>query len=230
MSAISPTSYSDPRHQALAVLLQAKKSGQPWMSGAAISRTLRDDFGVDLHWRTIYTLLIESPGLVSRKKVKGTWQFSAMAAAEELIAPASAVEFIDPQNALRAVLSLHDLLGQLRGIVRVCDPYADRRTIEHLDAVHRDASIRLLTKNVTDQTALRRVLAAAQQNRSLEVRLGENEALHDRYLIDDVMILLIGTSLNGLGKKQSFVVRAGEDVRRVLVPVFDEMWKRSQPF
>lgn len=199
------------------------------MSAATISKTLRDDFGIDLHWRTIYSLLSDSPGLVSRKKASGTWQFSAMAAAEELIAPASAIEFIDPQNALRAVLSVHDMLGQLRGTVRVCDPYIDRRTIEHLDAVHRDASIRLLTRNVTDEGALRRVLAAAQQNRSLEVRIGQNEALHDRYVIDDVTMLLIGTSLNGLGKKQSFVVRAGEDVRGVVVPAFDEMWKRARP-
>lgn len=37
--------------------------------------------------------------------------------------------------------------------------------------------------------------------------------LHDRYAIHDDGMLLFGTSLNGLGLKQTFVVALGQDIR-----------------
>jgi len=229
-SAADPRSFDEPLNQVLAVLVRAKRStAEPWMGAAAISASLRDDFGIALHWRTIYTMLLGNSRLVSRKRASGTWLFCAMSAADDLVMPERAVELIDPQNALRSVLSLHDILARLRGTVRVCDAYVDRRTIEHLEAIDRSASIRLLTKQVHDEGVLRRIVAAAQQNRSLELRVGVGEAIHDRYVIDDDSMLLIGTSLNALGKKQSFVVRVGQDVRRWTGAAFDEMWQRGKP-
>jgi hypothetical protein len=150
-----------------------------------------------------------------------------MGPADAVVAPRSDVQLVDPANALRSVLSLHDVLGGLRGTVRICDPYVDRRTIEHLDAIPRTNRIQLLTKNVTEPDSLRRVVSAAQRDRPLEVRLGTGEPIHDRYILDDEGMLLLGTSLNGFGKKQSFVVRIGADLRRITQPVFDAMWQRG---
>ncbi len=48
--------------------------------------------------------------------------------------------------------------------------------------------------------------------------------LHDRYIIDDSIMVILGTSLNGFGKKQCFVIQTGQDLRSVLIPVFDGAW------
>jgi hypothetical protein len=37
--------------------------------------------------------------------------------------------------------------------------------------------------------------------------------------------LLIGTSLNGLGKKQTFVAEVGPDIAAVVGTAFDALWK-----
>jgi hypothetical protein len=56
------------------------------------------------------------------------------------------------------------------------------------------------------------------------VRVASAAPLHDRYIIDDVGMLILGASLNGFGKKQCFVIRAGEDVRSMAMTAFDANW------
>jgi len=41
---------------------------------------------------------------------------------------------------------------------------------------------------------------------------------------------IIGTSLNGLGKKQAFVIRAGQDFRTTMIGAFDSLWVVSNPW
>jgi len=72
---------------------------------------------------------------------------------------------------------------------------------------------------------VRALLSAAKtEGRSIEVRMAASTPLHDRYIIDDSRMLILGTSLNGFGKKQGFVVQAGADVRAVVLQGFDNMW------
>jgi len=64
--------------------------------------------------------------------------------------------------------------------------------------------------NVRDTGPLRRILAAAKTaGYEIEVRVVGSRTLHDRYIIDDNEMVILGTSLNGFGKKQSFVIQAG---------------------
>jgi hypothetical protein len=63
----------------------------------------------------------------------------------------------------------------------------------------------------------------------LEVKVLAPGVLHDRYVIDDSQLLLFGTSLNNLGAKQTFVVAAGEDLRRVVVSAFNDGWSKAAP-
>jgi len=37
-------------------------------------------------------------------------------------------------------------------------------------------------------------------------------------------MVILGTSLNGFGKKQSFVIQAGPDIRQTLLAEFDHNW------
>jgi hypothetical protein len=64
---------------------------------------------------------------------------------------------------------------------------------------------------------------------ALDARTLPHGVLHDRFLIHDDGMLMFGTSLNGLGLKQSFVVALGEDIRASVAATFDADWQRATP-
>jgi hypothetical protein len=141
------------------------------------------------------------------------------------------IVFIDPAQAFKATLSLHDFFARLTGISRVCDAYLDNTTLEHLHAVTKAVPVRLLTKNIKDSGPLRRLVAAwKNEGRDLEIREASNAPLHDRYIIDDAAMVILGTSLNGFGKKHCFVIQTGPDLRTALLPVFDNLWNTAKPW
>ena len=226
--AVDPNSFDEPVLQALALLLTHKQDTQ-WMTAAEISKELRDHHGIGLHWRKIESAYEENNGVVARRKKSKQWQFAILRSGEELLGAAqSSILFIDPTQAVKATLSLHDFFSKLKGTVRVCDAYLDNTTLEHLHALNKGVTVQLLTKNVKDSGPLRRIVAAwKSEGRNLEIRVDGSAPLHDRYIIDDAIMTILGTSLNGFGKKQCFIIQTGPDLRAVVIPVFDGLWKSA---
>jgi hypothetical protein len=64
----------------------------------------------------------------------------------------------------------------------------------------------------------------------LEVRKAAANVLHDRYFIAGQEVLILGTSLNGFGKKQCFIVRAGQSIAASLIHTFDDLWSKGTPW
>lgn len=226
VATVNPNSFEDPLLQALAILLIHKRE---WLTAAAISQKLRDDYGIGLHWRKIVNIFSSHADAVTRRRRAKQWQFSILNPGEELLGAAQAsILFIDPTQAFKATLSLHDFFSKLKGTARVCDAYLDNTTLEHLHALDKAVSVRLLTKNIKDSGTLRRLAAAwKNEGRSLEIRVDGSAPLHDRYIIDDGIMVILGTSLNGFGKKQCFIIQTGPDLRGVLTPVFDNLWNAA---
>ncbi len=228
-AAVNPISFDEPLLQALAVLL-AQRQATKWLTAADISSQLRDDYGVGLHWKKIESVFLENSDAVARRKRAKQWQFTILKRGEELLGAAqSSILFIDPTQAFKATLSLHEFFYKLKGMIRVCDAYLDNSTLEHLHALDESVSVRLLTKNVKDPTGtLRRLVAAWKtEGRTLEIRVDASAPLHDRYVIDDAIMVILGTSLNGFGKKQCFIIQTGPDLRVALMTVFDNMWNSA---
>ncbi len=121
------------------------------------------------------------------------------------------------------------MLGDLRGDIRVCDPYVDGATIDMLTHFDQAKSIRLLSMNIKDKGGIARDAKAfiAEHGKPLEIRLGPKGHLHDRYVIHNDGMLLVGTSLNSIGLKQSFVASLGEDIRASVLRSFDEAWSKG---
>ena len=223
---IDPRAFDDNIQRVLAVILMKKQSGIQWISSLEISRTLRDEFGLQIHWKTIDTILGATNDLVQRKKRKLRWEYFLLSEGESKVAHApSAIVVVDPANALQAVISLHDFLANLSNPIQICDPYLDATSLEHLASCPKTASINLLTKNVKDSGKFRQLISAAQtEGRTWIIRVASAQVLHDRYIIDSNSMLILGTSLNGFGKKQCFVVKAGEDIQKVMRTEFLNLW------
>lgn len=220
----------DDLQRSLWALLLAKVEGStPSLSSAEVSRLLREIAGLNVHWRTIQALLLQNPELVSRAKRGPRWWFSIMRPGEDLLTgKGDIVRFIDPTQAYTATRGLHSILAASKGTVRICDPYADATALDHLTSVPTTCDIRWLSSNVHSRSALRQELAAfSTQYCSIDLRLMRRGILHDRYIIDDSRILLLGCSLNGFGKSQSFIVSLGEDIRLAMLQVFDSNWNSA---
>lgn len=135
------------------------------------------------------------------------------------------VIIVDPEASFTALRKLDQLLAAAQGEVLICDPYVDDKTLLALASISKSASIKLLSMNVSDPAQFRRKLQAyAREYGNLELRTSATPDLHDRYLIDQSRMWLFGQSLNGIGKKQTFIVAAGQDVRAVMEPAFRRRW------
>ena len=203
-----------------------------WVTSVEVSRQLLSDYGIRIHWRTADSLIAHAPHACARRRRNGRWAYSLLAKGEEVIASGGGrLLLVEPENAVQSTRDLHSLLGGLVGVICVCDPYLDDVSVEHLASCPHASELRILTVNLRDSGKLRRLVAAfATEGRTINIRLAPPATLHDRYLIDDHDLLIMGASLNGFGKKQSMIIRGGPDFRTELLAAFERHWIASQPW
>jgi hypothetical protein len=226
---LQPQDFPEPLRQALAILFNSKKAGTIWLTASKISSSLLNDHGLSLNWRTIETVLSDNPALAARRKRNRKWEFTITNPGQEQVSSGNnPILFVNPTQAVKAVLSLHEFFADLKGSVRICDPYLDALTVQHLEAFTNATAIRLLTYRVTDTPTLRLALTAlGSHGRQVEVRKPSSDILHDRYVIDDASMLILGTSLNSFGRKQCFVIKTGQDIRIALLNNFNQLWNAA---
>ncbi|MCU7807788.1 MAG: hypothetical protein KZQ73_07960 [Candidatus Thiodiazotropha sp. (ex Semelilucina semeliformis)] len=224
-----PTNFDSELQQALCILANNLESGEP-LTTADISRILREEWGVNLHWRTIGAAFDKNKTLVSRRKRQHKWHYSILAKGQDsLNVSDSKVTVIDPKNAIQHVKSLHDQLVELKGNIYICDPYLDSVTLEHLDSCAEGTNLSLLTHNIQDTGRLRQLLSAFPNTKKrIEVRKTKKAVIHDRYIVDKKGMLILGTSLNGFGKKQCFIISAGQDIRTTMLDSFKALWETAE--
>jgi len=213
------------------VLAAAEKAGEKIMTPAEISMVLRDTYKVALSRQKIQALLAAERGTVARRKKAGVQAYQIMqAGVNEVVASASStVVFVEPEQALSNIRQIEETLAGLQGALSVCDPYVDGRTLDFLAACESATAIRLLTVNINKPNVFARDVTAFNKEHGgkLEVRVAAQKDLHDRYIVHENGLLLLGTSLNGFGKKQTFVVALGPDLRGDVAAAFDSRWQAA---
>jgi hypothetical protein len=124
------------------------------------------------------------------------------------------------------------LIGHIasRGKALLVDPYFE---IDQLQDVLLSTEVtRLLTSDRESKgriASLRTALSSGTLSRTIEIRLAPHGDMHDRYVIpDDGPVDMIGTSLNGVGKRPSAVVElhtGSDEIRRL----HEEIWDKATP-
>ena len=116
--------------------------------------------------------------------------------------------------------------------VRLCDSYVDVRTLDVIhDVFPKEAKIKILTFRIVEsrEGKFERSLAAlVNDGFNIEVRLFDNCEIHDRYIITEIDLFLSGNSLNYIGRKESFIIKLGDDTRQTILEVFNRRWKIAQ--
>jgi hypothetical protein len=135
-----------------------------------------------------------------------------------------------------ARIRLGEVLSKLRGEVRICDPYYGIRTFDSLDYIPNKCRVRFLTMK-TNETG--RKLSGAlrdfkKEKSNVEFRLvASPQDLHDRYVVNKDILLLLGHGLKDIGGKESFMIRLNKELIPDLIievtKTFDAHWNTATP-
>lgn len=226
-SILDPHSFNTELEQILAILYNLEKSEDTHGHSAVdISNMLRDDYGINMHWRSIDAILSKHKQYVVRKKRSKRWVYKLLAQGiSEMGLIKQRVTIVGPENALQAVRELHTVFEELEGSIRFCDPYLAPVSIEHLEACNKTCPIQFLTSNIQKSGRVRRLLSAAKtESYNIQIRKTDDSVIHDRYVIDSKSMYIFGTSLNGFGKKQCFVTCVGSDIRAATLSDYSRKW------
>lgn len=218
------------RHQVFWVMKLGQSVGVDRMSPGEIEAVLRDVYGYAVPRQRIEGMLAAEKQTVARRSRDKRRVYQLMKpGADELDGARSAVVFIEPSTGFSGLRETQALLATMTGEVRVCDPYSDLKTLDMLAECTAATDIRLLTHNVKNKSGFEQAVKAfgTEHGVALDVRVAPPKLLHDRYAIHDDGMVLFGTSLNGLGLKQSFVVAVGPDIRATVLGSFEATWQQS---
>ncbi len=128
---------------------------------------------------------------------------------------------------------LGQILSQLKGTVRICDPYYGLRTLDSLDFIPKATVVRFLTAKTGESARkLRGALRDFREERpKIQFRKTSSDYLHDRYVLAKDSLLILGHGLKDIGGKESFMIRLSSslvpDLIRETASVFDERWKSA---
>lgn len=125
------------------------------------------------------------------------------------------------------------VLSTLTGKLRIVDPYCGKRTLDILTNTNGN-EIKMITnvQNMgTKQNGfIREYRDFITEYPNIEIR-DYSGNIHDRYIISDDSLVLIGYSLKDFGKKETFsaILRDNEDIKKQLKTNFDYKWNNSNP-
>lgn len=135
-----------------------------------------------------------------------------------------------------ARLGLGEIFGKLSGTVRMCDPYYGVRTLDLLDSVPKQTHIRFLTSHSSEsQRQLDGAMKDFKRERpNVEFRVvGKAAGLHDRYVITEARLMILGHGLKDIGGKESFIISLDKahapDLIAETIAAFDSKWQTGTP-
>ena len=141
------------------------------------------------------------------------------------------VFFVEAGQPRTAHLELAELFKDVTGEIRICDPYYGTGSLLRLDLLKHCSPIKFLTKNAdrNDAHLLPRALQEwKRQHGATEFRENVGTDLHDRYILSDTELILMGHGLKDIGNKDSFVVRIPSSLAPDMVvsvrSSFDQKW------
>jgi hypothetical protein len=224
-----------PQNVGLAALKVAHDAGADRVSLADLHEAL-EEADVSIKLVSLTKGLASAGKRVTRKKADGLVLYRLaipghQVAAEILGGGEIELMFVDGNKPRTDRRRLGEILGGLKGTIRICDPYYGVRSLETLELLPSTADVRFLTAKTNEGTAkLAGPLKDFKKERShIALRQVQNaNDLHDRYVLTKDNLLIVGHGLKDIGTKESFVVQIpaslAPDLLTQVERAFDTKW------
>jgi len=127
------------------------------------------------------------------------------------------------------------ILEELRGKLKIVDPYCNERTLDILRDI-KSRTVEFLTRlenlNEKDrQRFLRELQDFKSEFPMIEFRNYSNIDLHDRYIISEHSLVILGHGFKDLGTKESFAIvldkESCKNIAEALIENFNRRWKQA---
>jgi hypothetical protein len=226
---------------ALATLTLAEDlAGRPYLSSEHIVAAL-EAAGIAVKRSQVSNALSRAGNKVSRKIENEERYYRAMIPGRRLVQPILSVgpihlARIEAGRPRSARKHLAELLGGLAGTVRVCDPWYGVRSLEALAMFPPKCGVRFLTSQTREKTTALAgpITDFKREHPNVELRLTPLPSpLHDRYVLTNDELLILGQGIKDIGNKESFIVGVSSayaaDLLHDTRSTFDANWSKASP-
>ncbi len=128
---------------------------------------------------------------------------------------------------------LKSFLSELKGHVKICDPYYGIRTFDILELIPKSCNVFFLTVNTNENVgSLKRIIKDfIIEHPKTNIRQYNGNDIHDRYIITDSSFILVGHGIKDIGNKDSFVIKIEKsfapDLWFQISNLFNNKWSNS---
>lgn len=114
-----------------------------------------------------------------------------------------------------AQVTLDQILQELVGDVRICDPYLTRNTLGHLKSLIKANKVDFVFKKCADNSQ-QLLVAFTKQHHNFHF-FKTTMAIHDRFIITTDELILLGHGFGNIGEQDSFLIRLDQSIARGLI-------------
>jgi len=125
------------------------------------------------------------------------------------------------------------VLSKPSSIIKICDPYCGVKLLDLLSEIKGNCKVHVLTQTIERKEKFKRELEDFKrefQNIEIEIRVFEDNKLHDRYIITETDYLSVGISIKDIGKKDALITKLPDEVKYALEEIFNKRWQSAKPF
>jgi len=144
------------------------------------------------------------------------------------ITPKEAV--LAPGSPFRGLLELTNVFKSVTGYVKICDPWADLKTLEIFLSIPENVQIKFLTEKTGGKSKANRFKRACkafqEEHPGFEIR--KVQGLHDRFILTKKQGWSVGSSIKDFGKDFSALTPLSDEVKKDTETIFDELWKKAR--
>ena len=236
--------YGNRINMALWVLWVAKeKLGIRKLSAEQIASIITDVKEISTNAKSITYSLNRAGTRIHTRKENGEVYFEIMKPGKDYLishAREGSIKlfYFEPNKRFTSKrLLAKNVLGNLKGDLRIIDPYCGERTLDILKDV-KNRTVKFLTQldSLRDRERnrfLRELQDFKLENPNIEFRNYPHKDIHDRYMISSELLVILGHSIKDLGAKESFAIILKKDTNKniveALVESFQRRWKQSSP-
>src|SRR4030042_2793647 len=130
---------------------------------------------------------------------------------------------------------LNSFLNELKGRVKICDPYYGIRTLDVLELIPKTCEILFLTLKTNENVnSLNRAIKDfLREHLKTKINQYKGKDIHDRYIITDNSFIIVGHGIKDIGNKDFFIIKIDKsfalDLWIQICDSFNKKWSNSIP-
>ena len=236
-------SYKKPLEMGLWVLWVAKEKLQiRKLTAEEVATIIRDVKEISINAKSINNAFTRAGNKIHIYHENGKVLFEIMKPGKDYLFSlikegAVNVYYFEPgkKYVSKRILS-RNIIGSLKGELKIVDPYCGERTLDVLSDIDNDIKFLTRLRNLKEKEGekfLRELEDFKSEHPNVEFRDYPYPYIHDRFILSSDHLVLLGHSIKNLGTKESFAIvlnkETSKDIFEALIGVFNRRWKEAKP-